>query len=119
MLTLISHAYWAVALALALILGSSARGDDVPGIGRFDFNFFSLDPSPVRVEFKSGPISIPRKYLVAVLDGGYSSRNGPLPDVVKADHVIIAFVDPGGEAWTVAMTDEARRTGRPMETIVT
>lgn len=108
----------AFALVFCLSLAVSAQADDVPGIGRADYNFFSLDPSPVRIEFKSGPFNIPRKYVVGVLTGGYQSRNGPLPDVVPTAHIEIALVDDDGEAWTVALTDQRRKTGRPVEAIV-
>jgi hypothetical protein len=69
-----------LALAFGLLLAPLARADDVPGIGRWDHDFFSLDPSPVRAEFKSGPFNMPRKYIVGVLNyknGGDVYVGGP------------------------------------------
>lgn len=102
------------ALMLMVALGTApARGDAVPGIGTWEYYHNSTDPSPVTVRFVyqdgTRDLLIPRKYIYFVSD--FSSRDGPIPDLIETHSVRLALAYPDGEAWTVAIREYAREHG--------
>jgi len=97
------------ALMLMVALGSApARGDAVPGIGTWEYYHSSVDPSPVTVRFVyndgTRDLLIPRKYIVFA-SGEFSSRDGPIPDLIETTSVKLVLTYPDGEAWTVAIRE--------------
>lgn len=103
-----------VALMLMVALGTApARGDAVPGIGTWEYYHNSTDPSPVTVRFVyqdgTRDLLIPRKYIVFASD--FSSRDGPIPDLIETKSVKLVLTYPDGEAWTVAIREYAREHG--------
>ena len=103
------------ALMLMVALGSApARGDAVPGIGAWEYYHSSVDPSPVTVRFVyndgTRDLLIPRKYIFFAT-GGFSSRDGPIPDLIETHSVRLALTYPDGEAWSVATREYAREHG--------
>ena len=103
------------ALMLMVALGSApARGDAVPGIGAWEYYHNSADPSPVTVRFVyqdgTRDLLIPRKYIFFAT-GGFSSRDGPIPDLIETKSVKLVLTYPDGEAWSVATRDYMREHG--------
>lgn len=103
------------ALMLMVALGTApARGDAVPGIGTWEYYHNSIDPSPVTVRFVyqdgTRDLMIPRKYIFFAT-GDFSSRDGPIPDLIETHSVRLALAYPDGEAWTVAIREYAREHG--------
>lgn len=103
----------AAALTLTLA-GPPALADAVPGIGAWENYHKSYDPSPVTVRFQyrdgTRDLQIPRKYIVFA-SGGFSSLDGPIPDLIETTAIKIVFTYPDGEAWTVATRDYMREHG--------
>lgn len=107
---------WLGMAALALLVAfsiSPTRGDAVPGIETWEYYHNSVDPSPVTVRFVyndgTRDLLIPRKYIVFASD--FSSRDGPIPDLIETHSVRLALAYPDGEAWTVAIREYMREHG--------
>jgi len=97
------------ALMLMMALASApARGDAVPGMVAAPDRHLSYDPSPVTVRFVyedgTRDLLIPRKYIVFA-SGEFSSRDGPIPDLIETKSVKLVLTYPDGEAWTVAIRE--------------
>lgn len=103
----------AAALTLTLA-GAPALADAVPGMAASPDRHLSYDPSPVTVRFQyrdgTRDLQIPRKYIVFA-SGGFSSLDGPIPDLIETTAIKIVFTYPDGEAWTVATRDYMREHG--------
>ena len=103
------------ALMLMMALASApARGDAVPGMVAAPDRHLSFDPSPVTVRFVyedgTRDLLIPRKYIVSA-SGDFSSRDGPIPDLIETKSVKLVLTYPDGEAWSVATRDYMREHG--------
>jgi hypothetical protein len=105
-----------LALAIAPFAGPVARADSVPGLGEWEHYHFSLDESPVTVVLvndsgrRDFPIlTVPRSYIYYA-EGAPPSTAGPLPDSIETNTLGLAFADPDGEAWSVAIEKYAARS---------
>ena len=108
---LLAQALAVVALCAA---AEAVRADDVPAFGNWEHYHFSLDPTPIEVRFvhdrgsRDFPaLKIPRSYVVYA-NGAEPSTKGPLPALVETNNVQIAFADPDGKAWSVAIDAHAK-----------
>jgi hypothetical protein len=116
------RAYRCVLLAFAIALvGNSAdiaHADNVPAQGSADYLHFSLDMTKIRINLVNGAfptakfpdLVVPKAYVIFV-DSAPPSSQGPLPPLLKSDNIELMFVDGSGEAWTVAVSERARRDG--------
>ena len=97
-------------IAVLGLLGTAARADDVPGIGDWEHYHFSLDEALVRVVFVHDVagklnfplLTLPRSYIYFV-NGAPPSTEGPLPERIETNHIGLAFSDPEGDPWSVAV----------------
>jgi len=105
----VSHLLGMAALVLLIAFSiSPAKADAVPGMVAAADRHLSFDPSPVTVRFVyddgTRDLVIPRKYIVFA-SGGFSSRDGPIPDLIETKSVKLVLTYPDGEAWTVAIRE--------------
>jgi hypothetical protein len=116
--TCIRHVILAAAIALAAYSVDPAHADDVPNRVPADYMHFSLDMTKIRISLVNDAaptanfpdLVVPKAYVVFV-DGAPHSSRGPLPPLLKSDDIELMFVDGSGEAWSVAVSERARRDG--------
>ncbi|WP_213291128.1 hypothetical protein [Bradyrhizobium sp. sGM-13] len=116
----IDRAILAATIVLASYGVDFAYADDVPNRVPADYLHFSLDMTKIRISLGNDAVSkanadipdlvVPRAYVVFV-EGAPHSSQGPLPPRLKSDDVELMFVDGSGEAWSIAVSQRARRDG--------
>jgi hypothetical protein len=84
-------------------------------LGAFEHFHYSLDESPVRVVLVNNSgrrdfpiLTVPRSYIYYA-EGAPPSTAGPLPDSIETSNLGLAFADPDGQAWSVAVEKRAAR----------